>query len=227
MSDSDRTETKRDRVRRLLITPLLEYGMRRPSWLQPKRNADGEVEKTLEDVYRDYLNRLADNLGYMTDDGLDRLRQSLVFNGEPPPPSTRRNPGRRYRDEFPSFVAVFDLANAFEECPLHQWPGLRSWFGSVAGPKALQLDTAVETYDFILALKRPPFRESDRRAISEDAARRRAFLAGLEKGFVTPADENRRTRYVHRLAKVKALIQEFQGQDDAGEFHHREPGAAA
>lgn len=204
-----RPETKRGRVRRLLLDPLIADGMRCPSWFVVKRDGDGEIVKTVDQLYRAYLDRLADALAYMSDEGLKRLREALYFNAEPAPPPQRRTAGRRYSDEWPSFVAVFDLANGFEPCPLSLWPGLRGWFATQAGPRALASDIAVETYDFILANKRPPIHDRERAAIANAAWARRRHLAGLETGLVLPADAMKRDRYLYRLEKVTALIAGF------------------
>ena len=55
------TETNRDRVRRLFINPMIELGFRFP-------------HRTPEDIVRKRLDRMADDLGYLTDENLRRVR---------------------------------------------------------------------------------------------------------------------------------------------------------
>jgi len=62
-------ETKRDRVRRLLIAPLTEWGFRKP----------GDVR---EEKHAKFLTNLADSMAYMTDAQLEQLRDFLKTRGE-------------------------------------------------------------------------------------------------------------------------------------------------
>ena len=80
-------ETKRDRVRRLVLTPLAEAGFRFP-------------RGTSDDAGKRDLDRLADGLGYLPDDKLDALRVSLMTKGQ-----------GTARCFWPSYASVIGLAD--------------------------------------------------------------------------------------------------------------------
>ena len=135
--NEQKEETKRDRVRRLLITPLVDpivgLGMRRN-----KKIMD-------EDRFKTTLDRLCDELGYMSDLGLETLFGFLKYKGEGP-----------NRDILPVRATFLAYAELVEACPIERIPAMRSWFASVEGPKAKLNGTLVETYRFIRTFKRPP-----------------------------------------------------------------------
>lgn len=222
MTDTVTAETNRARVRRLLIAPLNEAGFRRnPLWID-QVDDDGNVVKTGEDRHREFLDRVCDYLGYMSDDGLRCLCEMLLFNGGEAGPVRK---GRRApRDVWPMAAVIFEFANALEPCPLDRWPGMKSWFGSRAGPRALAADQAVEVFDFILRHKRPPFRDQDMRTVRTEAFERRRHQELLderhERGVLTADEALERDRYRARLARIEALIAEFRGEDEAPMFRH-------
>lgn len=204
-------ESKRGRVRRLLVEPLEADGMRISSKLKPKI-VDGETVMTVEERHKEWIAKLCDMLAYMTDAGLEQLQESLRFNAAARP--LKKGQKRSFKDEWPGTVPIFDLANAFEACPLEQWPGLCSWFASVEGPRALDLDCEVETYDFVMRHKRPPYLPRDRQGISAEAADRRRRLTILEeRGLYLADDEMFKTRFEFKRAKVRKLISDLRGDD--------------
>jgi hypothetical protein len=136
-------ETKRGRVRRLLLDPL---GFRFP------RGTDPEEAKAR-------LNRIADDLAYLDDRELGVLRECLQSKGE-----------GSAKCFWPDFGTFRGFAEALRPRPLEELPEMRSWFGSVEGPRARQAGTLVETWLFIEAKKRPPYLPADRDAIARKAA---------------------------------------------------------
>lgn len=160
-------ETKRDRVRRLLITPLERDGMRK------RHKAD-------EDAHKAFLNRIADGMAYLSDDGLKILRGSLATKGE----------GVK-RDFWPSYLTINALAEHIQHRPLEQIPGLLSWFCSKAGDEARQADRLVSEFKFWTDHKRPPLSESEKRLIADRArdwnatakSARDAIARGVEPRF--------------------------------------------
>lgn len=147
-------ETKRDRVRRLVLTPLAEAGFRFP-------------RGTSDDAGKRDLDRLADGLGYLPDDKLDALRVSLMTKGQ-----------GTARCFWPSYASVIGLAEAFHPRPLTEVPEILRWFKSAAGSAALQGGRLVAEYRFWERKKRPPVSDQDRRRVAEVAAdwQRRAAL---------------------------------------------------
>lgn len=141
--DGARAESNRDRVRRLLLDPL---GFRF------RKDQDPEEGRKL-------LDRIADDLAYLDDRELGVLRAILESKGE-----------GAARCFWPAFATFRGFAEAVRPRPLDQVPELRSWFGSVEGPRARAAGTLVETWQFIEAKKRPPVMPGDAEAIARAAA---------------------------------------------------------
>ena len=150
-------ETKRDRVRRLLIHPLVDpitgLGMRRNKQIMD------------QDRFKATLDRLCDELGYMSDLGLQTLYGFLKTKGE-----------GRNRDILPPRATILGYAELVEDCPIERIPAMASWFGSVEGPKAQTEGTLVETYRFIRKFKRPPNGPNAQQRIHAKAKENRSAL---------------------------------------------------
>lgn len=153
------TETKRGRVRRLLIDPLTEHGFRKP----------GNVKTG---AHEGFLVKLADALTYMSDHQLETLRDMLRYRGE-----------GKSRDAWPSMATIAAMAETVAPRPLEEHPTILSWFGSARGPKALEEGVLVAEFAFLERRKRPPLNDGDRRAIRDRAdewARQRELM--LDRG---------------------------------------------
>ena len=163
------TETKRDRVRRLLIDPLKADGFRFA------RGVTAEDAKTR-------LDRLADDLAYLKDDGLDALRVSLRTKGE-----------GAARCFWPAPATVLGLAESFQRRPLDELPALLRWFASAAGGAAVLGDRLVAEYWFWTMHKRPPVKPMDKKVVADKAEewRRRVELAKdrIARGHTMPDDD--------------------------------------
>ncbi|MEQ8292500.1 MAG: hypothetical protein RIA08_09860 [Roseovarius sp.] len=145
-SETMTAESKRARVRRLLIEPLIADGFR-------KRQKDGD------EAHQHFLDRLADSVAYMSDDGLRGLRRCLSTKGE-----------GSARHFWPCFATIIGHAEAFEKRPLAELPELLRWFASKAGPAALEAGRHVEEYEFWKKFKRPPTHPEDQHKVAEKAA---------------------------------------------------------
>lgn len=139
-------ESKRDRVRRLLIAPLAEDGMRFKHGTPPEKQ-------------RSLLDRVADDLAYMSDDGLIALREWMRCHGE-----------GAERCFWPSPVGIISAAERFEQRPLEELPASRRWFASAAGRAALKGNRLVAEYRFWQKYKRPPTDPRDQEAVARRAA---------------------------------------------------------
>jgi len=190
-ADGEDTESKRGRVRRLVLDPLSGEGFR-------------FRHRTSEDKQAAELARLADALVYMSDGGLRVLRISLATKGE-----------GSQRHFWPSFATVVGFAEAFEKRPLGELPQLLSWFASAAGREALKGQRLVVEYQFWVARKRPPISDQDKRNVLAHARdmEERVMRAQdyVDRGIEPPFGEGewlagyRRTRaYVEGLVSRQA-----------------------
>ena len=184
MQVEGQTETKRDRVRRLLIDPL---GFR-----FPKRTEPDEARKRLD--------RLADDLGYLSDASLRTLADMLRTKGQ----GSERN-------FWPDHATFIGFAEVVQPRPVEELPALLSWFGSVEGPRAISEGTLVETFDWISRRKIPPYSPPARAAVNEEAAknaRRLSIIAERRAAGLTVApDELGWERwYLDRKTECEALV---------------------
>lgn len=189
MSSEDlQTETKRDRVRRFLIEPAQDKGMR-----FPKRMPEAEQRKVLD--------RLCDSLSYMTDEALQALAAWAVRHGD-----------GSDRSFWPPVVGLISMAEAYQPRALEEVPGVASWFGSRAGPAARAEGRLVAEFLWWQKHKRPPLDDRERKLITDKAATlgRDVQLAdeAIERG-VEPGPETRRFLQWYRSleGRADALVQ--------------------
>jgi len=181
-------ESKRDRVRRLLIAPLQADGFRF------RKNV--AVEKV-----QGKLDQLADDLGYLSDAALADLRVSLRTKG-----------AGADKCFWPERVTVLALAQARQPRPLEELPGILSWFASAAGREALLVDRLVAEYQFWTRSTRPPLNDGEWRGVEAKAAEMRSRLDLLEdrerRGVLRDeADGRWLDGYRKRRAYVAGLVQ--------------------
>lgn len=177
-------ETKRDRVRRLLLTPL---GFRFRREVGP------------EDQRR-FLDGLADELGYMGDRSLAAMAEMLRGRGQ----GSERN-------HWPDRATFVGLAEVVEPRPLDELPALLRWFGSVEGPRAIAEGTLVETWEYLERRKVPPVTVQARALVAEaaaEAARRLVILAERRaQGLgVAPEEAEWERWYLGRRAAIEAIV---------------------
>lgn len=196
-STTDQTETKRARVRRILLDPL---GFRF------RKGVDGDEAKRA-------LNRIADDLAYMADDRLAALRDMLATKGQ--------GSDRNFWPDHATFIA---FAEVVEPRPIEELPALLSWFGSVEGPAALAAGVLVETWQFIGRRKKPPVTPQERTMVAEAAAmnaRRLTIIAERREAGWTISDEDRdwERRYLACRAHCEGIVareRTARGHDDGG-----------
>lgn len=166
MSEAREFQTKRDRVRRLLLEPLEAIGFRFQRGTDPE-----EARKRLD--------RLADDLAYMSDENLRRLFEAMRTKGE-----------GKSRDFWPTHAAFVALAQIAQPRPLEEMPGLASWFGSEAGRQALSEGRLVEEYRWWLAKHRPPLNAQERRVVADRGGAGQSRAARLKErlGLGLPVD---------------------------------------
>lgn len=163
-------ESKRARVRRILIAPLQDQGMR-------------FKKGTVEAVKRKRLDRMADDLGYMSDDALIVLRRCLLRNGE-----------GAQKCFWPDRVSYLGYAHAFQYRCIDDDPAMLGWFASAAGGKAASVPgRAVAEYQFWCKHWHPPFDVRHKAAVERRAAQnleRLAYCTGREvEGRLSDPDD--------------------------------------
>lgn len=184
---TEKEEGKRDRVRRLLIVPLAEDGMR-------------FRHGTPADKQKQMLDRLADDLSYMSDAGLLALREWMRSHGD-----------GASKSFWPVPVAVITTAESFEPRPLEELPALRRWFASAAGRAALDGNRLVAEYEFWRKFKRPPVQPRDRDAVARRAAEWLSKAERIEdrlaRGLAPLHDDADWLEwYLSTTARAKALV---------------------
>jgi hypothetical protein len=180
------TETKRDRVRRVLFGPL---GFRRPGNV-----IAGDHEKALD--------ALADELGYMSEENLEALQLMLRSKG-----------AGRDRNVWPDRATVRALAEIVQPRPLAELPGLIRWFRSIEGPRAVANGTLVETWQYFERFKAPPVTPGARARLAEQArdnARRLQIVAERRAAGWSndPAELEFERWYAERRAYCAGMVAE-------------------
>lgn len=182
-------ETKRDRVRRLFIHPMIEHGWRKP----------GNVKQEAHDAM---LVKLADALNYLTDESFATLRECMRTKGT-----------GSGMNGWPTLATVLTYAELVQVRPIDEMPNLLSWFRSAAGQAAEAEGRLVEEYGWWCKHKSPPYAPHHHRMVADRAAdnRRRVELITdqLRRG-ATPAPGEREWlhRYQERKAHVRRLMSE-------------------
>ncbi|MBO9453250.1 hypothetical protein J7426_23515 [Tropicibacter sp. R16_0] len=181
------TETSRDRVRRMVITPLADSGFRF------KRGTPDEQQRKV-------LDRMADALGYMSDRGLSALQATLATKGE-----------GSAKCFWPCMATVIGCAEAFEPRPLEELPAVARWFGSQAGIEAARAGRLVAEYEFWRRKKRPPMNVQERKVVSDRAAtwsaRADRVRDRIDRGFAPFGDDGEWLRwYDATKARAAALV---------------------
>lgn len=154
---TDVAESKRARVRRMLIEPLQEQGMR--------------FERTVPaETQRKRLDRMADDLAYMCDDALVVLRRCLLRNGE-----------GTAKCFWPKRVSYLGFAHGFESRSIEDDPAMLGWFASAAGKAAQGVPgRLVAEFEFWCENWRPPVSDKEWRAVAAKATKNLNRLAYCE-----------------------------------------------
>lgn len=190
MSDSEKTETKRDRVRRIFIHPLAELRLTRPKGVKV---AEFEADMV----------KLADDLSYMSDDNLAALRDMIRSKGQ-----------GKTLGEWMRRATVLTLAELVQPRPLEEMPNLVSWFRSKAGREAEERGELVQEFIFFATKKRPPLHDGERLKITERTKEDQSLLRRHAEGWSLRPDQQAYLRYLrHMQARVTAIM--AGGQEDA------------
>ncbi|ETW13378.1 hypothetical protein ATO8_09201 [Roseivivax marinus] len=185
-SEEQTTETKRGKVRRCLIDPLIESGFRKPGDMTRER-------------FDKMLVTLADELGYLREGQLDTLRAMLATKGQ----------GKAH-DAWPRLATIRALAEVVAPRPIEEHPTIVSWFGSARGPQAVEEGTLVAEFLFLEKRKRPPLGPGDWRTVREKAAdwhrQERLVLDRLDRRVADDDDRQWLSWYRGVRMRAEALI---------------------
>jgi len=191
--ENGKTESKRGRVRRLLLEPMQQAGFHFKRGMPEASQVKA-------------LDRMADALGYLSDTGLVTLRSCLMTKGE-----------GSARTFWPGFATVVGFADAFHPRPLEEVPELLRWFRSTAGRAALEGDRLVAEFMFWQKKKRPPLSDADHKRVNDRAAewnRRREVILDRQARNVgnAPDDQAWLAWYDALHQRVSALVADGQGK---------------
>ncbi|WP_226550836.1 hypothetical protein [Celeribacter naphthalenivorans] len=185
-------ESGRARVKRVLISPLEAGGMGR------KRGVSAaDHEKTLE--------KIADRLSYMTEDGLKGLAMYLIrMAGE--------------KNAWPQLNIVLRAAWSMEAPPPRDNDFLLSLMRSRAGEAALTGGYALQLYAAARKLGPPPSKYEVlrlREKAQGDRDRKRLIEDRIKRGIVTEAERGWLEGYLRMSDEAEALIREGIEKRDA------------
>ncbi|MCZ4351546.1 hypothetical protein O4H61_03370 [Roseovarius aestuarii] len=181
-------ETKRDRVRRLFIRPMTDWGWRKP----------GDMKA---DAFEAMLVKLCDDLAYLSDRGFSRLRDALRTKGT-----------GKGLNGWPTRATIVTFAQLAEPRPIDEMPNLVSWFRSAAGRRAAEADQLAEEYGWWCKFRSPPYADHHQRMIAEKAAENRSreslirdrMARGVDPG---PGEAEWLKWREARVAHVRGLMQ--------------------
>jgi hypothetical protein len=194
MTEDLKIETKRDRVRRLLLTPMAELGFRFPKAVSAE---DGQRK----------LDRIADDLAYMGDDHL-QLRMLPVLR------TKGQGSARNFWPDHATFIAYAQIA---QPRPLSEMPGIASWFGSVAGQQALDGGRLVAEFRFWLEKNRPPQGEAEKRRVASRGAEDQSRVTRIRERLshnlaVDVIDRGWLAEFEQSEARAMALVDAKRGE---------------
>jgi len=179
-------ESNRDRVRRLVFGPC---GFRADKRADPAEHAR-------------WLDALADELAYLTDQNLNVLASILQTKGQ-----------GSARNVWPDLATVRGYAEVIQRRPLDQLPALRRWWASVEGPKMIADGSLVASWEWFQDRKAPPVTDQARKLVAERAwehRRRVAVVRDKQKaGFMVSADDVAWVRWFEDLeAQLTRMVEE-------------------
>jgi len=201
MAEDDREKTTGGpgRVRERLIAPLEARGLRR------KRGAAmGDHE--------DRLRRMARRFAWMSDRGLDALREAVEGSGDGP-----------RGDVWPSDLVIWKCAVRIETPPPSENRALSTWMRSRAGRAAWDRSPflASAIAGFIVKRQRPPLTDGEWRIVETQAAERERDVGAAERrrrdGRASADDETILERWAVGRANTAALVFPQDAGDGGGD----------
>jgi hypothetical protein len=182
------TETARGRVRRMLIDPATEAGMR-----FKKGTSEADQKRDLD--------RICDDVSYLSDLAMGALLEWLLRNGE-----------GSARCFWPKPVSLIAEAHRYEQRDLEELPRAASWFASRAGLAALQNGNLVATFLWWEKRLRPPRDERELRMSTERSETLARMVEvtedKLHRGFDPGPHAREELRWYRGVeARARAMVQ--------------------
>jgi hypothetical protein len=180
-------ESREARVRRLLVAPLEEEGMRRPR----SRSAE---------AHQDWIARIARRVAYLSDAHLALLREVVGRNGQ-----------GKDRAEWPAELSILAWAHALEPPPDEDSRLVSSYLASAAGLRAWGEGPAVAVAlrSFLRKWGRPPA-DGDWSGIRKDAGVWLAEMARIDEflrhGTASAAQRERRAVWDSTVERVRRAV---------------------
>lgn len=150
--ESEALEAGKQRVRELLINPLVEIGLQKSRKMTQKDHEAGLV-------------KLGNVLAYMDGENLSALKVLVLDSAD-----------GQWKEHWPPFVGILEMAKTLQKPPASDSEMVLSFMRSAAGPRALEAGYHVELYRS-LKNGQPPRSESAYNVLS-----RRADVLRLDVG---------------------------------------------
>lgn len=177
--------SRRARVRRLLIDPLVADGLVRPK------------SSTVE-MHQAFLDKLADRLGYLDDALLVTLAEVVLRFAEGPA-----------RNIWPSFATIWNHAVNLRRPPEDESHIMTTWLTSVEGPIAREAGYLVELHGWLRKYGYPPnsaMMQRIREEAAANASTRARIARDVQAGTARPGDVDWLNGYLRALAHCEALV---------------------
>lgn len=201
---TETTGTNRDRVRRLVFEAL---GFR---WPKAVPEAEGIAR----------LNRIADEIAYMSDDGLEALARMMRPHGQ-----------GSARNFWPDRASFLSFAHIVQPLPLEDDPKLLSWLASVEGDRILAEGTQVETWEYFERRRVPPATDQARQIVARQASDAQGRLRRIDEkvaaGWYVDAQDLAWSRhYRARRAHIEQVLREARAARVSAQSRAQAGGAA-
>ena len=185
-------------VRRLLLVPLEQAGLRRGHGITT-------------DAHAARLERIVTALAYMTAPNLITLASLVASNAQ-----------GGYKDSWPPEVAVINWGHSLQAPPLRKHSIMTSWLASIEGPKAQAAGHLVELFRHLRRTLLPPTPYQRRQIEAESDTNRRALARYRERMDADTANVDERAwvaAYLRDRASAEAIVAQ-------GAAHRAEASAA-
>lgn len=179
------TESARERVRRILIRPLLAEGAVRP-------------RKVTAEAHEAELAKLAEKLAYLDAPMLETLAEVV-----------RGMMGGARHNEWPAFLTIWGEATRLRQPPDDERHIMVTWLRSVEGPVAQAGGYLVELHGYLRKFGRPPNEFAMKQIRSEAEQNRRdmdRIRDRIARGVAGEGERAALAQYMRRLEACQQLV---------------------
>ena len=159
MTETIEQESKRGRVRRLLIEPLEAWGMCRPP-VRLNGKTRNEAQTLADTKHKAFIARICDELAHMTDNELFAMQRWFQVQGQ-----------GKDRRHWPEFVSIAGAAHGYRPVPVADIPEVASWFKSRKGIELSHSSALLVAHlRFITKFRHTPVKPEDVAKVDRKAA---------------------------------------------------------